>query len=44
MLVYQNIMEMKSHKLERRTRARESKRKEWEKRDFGIVTIPRVDV
>jgi hypothetical protein len=27
---------------EEQTRARE--REEWEKRDFGIVTIPRVDV
>ena len=32
------------HKLERRTRAREREREEWEKRDFGIVTIPRGDV
>jgi hypothetical protein len=31
-------------KLERRTRARERESKEWEKRDFGIVTIPRGDV
>jgi hypothetical protein len=29
------------HKLERRTRAREREREEWEKRYFGIVTIPR---
>jgi hypothetical protein len=28
----------------REEQEQERKREEWEKRDFGIVTIPRVDV